>query len=709
MKRPGDGKSLPRPPYEFDGLILDGFQQEAIAHILQRTTTLVSAPTGTGKSLISDFLVDLETRNGASVIYTGPVKALVGQKFREFTRRFGRESVGMVTGDVSHQPDAPVVVMTTEILRNMLFRRPEALDRISWVIFDEVHYLGHAGRGTVWEEAILLLPGHVRILGLSATVPNARELAEWLETARKEPVALTLSTDRAVPLKHVYFNKAARGVGWEGLLEAYSRRVAPDPDGYDPKAGGSDPGELWPRAVAPPTDETDHLDVLGYIAEQRLFPCLYFVFSRRDAAAKAEQYGRTARVLGQRERESVRVTVKRTLEEFGLSGPQVPELDASVDLWQRGVGVHHAGLLPVVRRICEILLERRILRVVYATETFAVGVNLPVRSVCFDSMEKWDGARFRFLTQQEYFQMAGRAGRRGLDRVGVAVSLVRFSKASRGAPPRWDESALEPIVSQINLGYSTVANLVRRFAPAEIDALFAAALAAHQAGDARAEALTQLEEGFRRTRGTLESLGHIEGGELTAKGRILASLFNNELLVAELIATDFLDAYNEVELAGIAGVLIDDETPAGDRSASVAGSGGGSRRETRGAKGGRRGRASRQSGSSGGFVMDVPRWSADLTLVRERIHRQSGLDLEMNGNEDLRRGAVLSRWCAGASIEEVADRTGVDHGDVVTLCRQGIDLLRQIRAAAGERRALCERITQTLALMERDAVRVRLH
>lgn len=700
-------------PYEYDGHDLDAFQQDAMVHILQATSTLVCAPTGTGKTLIADFLVERSLEAGQRVVYTGPVKALVGQKFRDFTRRFGRERVGMVTGDITHQPDAPVVVMTTEILRNMLLRQSSGTAGIAWVIFDEIHYLGHTDRGTVWEEAIMLLPPEVRILGLSATVPNAVEIADWLEEVRDEPVGLVESFERAVPLTHVYFNRAAQGVEWERLVEAFAEQSGSGADAFDAKRGASDPVGLWEtgRSTVRLRDETHHLDVIGYLAKNRLFPALYFEFSRRDVSLKAQELANTSRILPQREREAIRVLVKRTLEELELERGELPGLEESEHLWSRGIGVHHAGLVSGIRRMCERLLERRILRVVYATETFAVGVNLPVRSVCFGSLEKWDGARFRYLTQQEYFQMAGRAGRRGLDRAGVALSVVPFTRMQRSAPPNWQDSALEPIQSRINLRYSTVANLMRRFSRDELTRFFESSLAGHQSGNRVDETVSGLVEQFDAKCDTLRRLGHLDGERLTAKGEVLASLFGcNELVTAELIDGGAFDSYSSADLAGICGALVEGETgwiERNERTENSAGRGGA--RSTSGRKRRKR-RGARPRGfdvgvSGLGSILVAP-WSSDLALARERIHRQAGIEMPSEAMHVIVRGVAITKWCSGESLQEVAEATGADPGDVVSLCRQSMDLLRQIYRAVGANGELASRISDALERMDRHAVRM---
>src|SRR5690606_11122109 len=319
-------------PYEYRGKSLDPFQQEALIGLMQSMSTLVSAPTGTGKTLIADFLVEKTLEKGKRVIYTGPIKALIAQKYREFASLFGTDRVGIVTGDVTVRPGACVVVMTTEILRNMLLRGNAAFDDIDWVVFDEIHYIGHAERGAVWEQALLLLPQHVRILGLSATIPNASELATWLEKARGEPIHLVTSHERAVPLEHYYCNRECKAGSRDDWVAAYLQSHHGEEDDIDPTGGRWDEDE-WRRSFRELggrhriPDDSSHLDVIEYVAQERLFPCLYFDFSRRGAAAKAEALARRSRLLPEKERESVRVTLKRTLAEMGVDKAEIPGLD----------------------------------------------------------------------------------------------------------------------------------------------------------------------------------------------------------------------------------------------------------------------------------------------------------------------------------------------------------------------------------------------
>ncbi len=665
-------------PYEYRGKSLDPFQQEALIGLMQSMSTLVSAPTGTGKTLIADFLVEKTLEKGKRVIYTGPIKALIAQKYREFASLFGTDRVGIVTGDVTVQPGACVVVMTTEILRNMLLRGNAAFDDVDWVVFDEIHYIGHAERGAVWEQALLLLPQHVRVLGLSATIPNASELAAWLEKARGEPIHLVTSHERAVPLEHYYFNRECKAVSRDAWVAAYLQSYHWEEDEIDPK-GGHWEEEDWRQSFRELggrhriRDDSSHLDVIEYVAQERLFPCLYFDFSRRGAAAKAEALAKRSRVLPEKERESVRVTLKRTLAEMGVDKEEIPGLDRIERLWYRGIGLHHAGLLPAVRRVTELLLERRTLRVVYATETFAVGVNMPVRSVCFDSMEKFDGRSYRRLTANEYFQMAGRAGRRGLDRRGVVIVLLPFSKPLKEPPPRWEEAGLQKVQSSFSLTYNTVINLIRQFDEDRIRALFSTTFRAHQAEDEETAVARLLDEFFQR-RGVLERLGYIQGGVVTEKGRALSELFIHELLFAELLWTADLETWALPELAGLAAAFVDE----GDEPLSPALS----------------------------KAWPAPKWTTEVEMVAERLRRLGAFDDQLDVRPSSWRAAVVARWCSGWGLGELQRELGAEPGDVVTLCRQSIDLLSQMARAAAQKERVSARLREAAATIDRGVVRV---
>ncbi|MBE3577300.1 MAG: DEAD/DEAH box helicase [Limnochordales bacterium] len=695
-------------------LTLDEFQTRAIMHLNQATSTLVCAPTGSGKTLIADYLVEKTLADGGRLIYTGPIKALVNQKYREFRKRFGQQNVGILTGDISYQTDAPLLLMTAEVLRNLLLRKQQdrRLSGLAWVILDEIHYLGHPTRGTVWEEIILLLPRGVHILGLSATIANGRELAGWIAAVQGEPCSLVVSSERSVPLVHLYFNNACGAVDLPGLLTAFSDSIFPDRDELDTKAetipGTEMAAHLRHRLVmqrlspeVEPVRRTTHLDLVQFIQQERLFPTLYFVFSRRGTEERAAELARRRDFLRPVEKETVRVTVKQTLDQLGLEPAQIPDLPVLLELWRRGIAYHHAGLLPAVKRIVENLLERRVLRVLYATETFAVGVNMPVRSVCFDSLVKQTGTGTRFLTRQEYLQMAGRAGRRGLDRVGTVISRIDFADLARWLARSdferilpltdWDSVLPEPVNSQLHLSYSLVLNLTLERGVQGVRELLQKSLAVHQqrrteGGSGPPPTLTSLLNEYLRRLRVLEVLGHIAFPDACAfpdllpRGEISRNLYVRELLVAELLYEGIPQRLTPPELAGLSAAL-----------------------------------AYEESDPEGGLHLRLhpPGWWGEVSAVADRLRRTARTaHLTLAEDEDLYLcvpvAAPVQAWAAGASLLEILQEWGLEPGDLFFICRQAIDLLRQMATALPHDRRLQANVAAALAGLDRDVVQVRL-
>jgi superfamily II RNA helicase len=424
---------------------LDDFQRQAIEELMKGNSVLVSAPTGVGKTLIADYLIEQAIARGDRVIYTAPIKALSNQKYKEFKARHGAEKVGIVTGDVVINPDAEITLMTTEIFRNILHQDRERLDGISHVIFDEIHYLSDEDRGTIWEESIIFMPKEMRLVGLSATIPNARELAEWIGEIKGHPTAVIVKRDRAVPLEHFLFEKHLGATDLEAVLQ-YRRKLEEKQDG-----GGVEKRE-W---------ESTHLDLVKHIAKQDGLPCLYFVFSRRMCEAKAQELSNQRSFLQPEESAQAEAVFDRMVTEYGLSS--IRSVLQARYLLARGIGYHHAGLLPGLKEIVETLFGMGLVRVMYATETFAVGINYPVRTACFDSPAKFDGITFRPMTNLEYFQMAGRAGRRGIDAKGTVYILASLRNLRPEEFPSANVDEIEELKSRFNLSYNSVLNLTRNY------------------------------------------------------------------------------------------------------------------------------------------------------------------------------------------------------------------------------------------------------
>ncbi|NLM25041.1 MAG: DEAD/DEAH box helicase [Firmicutes bacterium] len=659
-----DKKQPAKLHYKYKGLVLDEFQREALWHIQNNTSVLVSAPTGTGKTLIADYLIHSCLKEKMSVIYTAPIKALVNQKFVEFFRQFGKKNVGMATGDVSLNLQAPILIVTTEIFRNMALRQDPRIASLNWVIFDELHYLNHEKRGTVWEESILLKPNRVRVLGISATVPNIHEIADWIYTIHQEPIAVVEHQERAVPLRHLYFNKACQAIPRDKLLATYAQTVFSDDDSYDFKAGSLTTEDIQFPTEAVYQDSTRFMDLIRYVRKERLFPCLYFSFSRRGCSEKAALLSARYNFLSDKEQQGVLVNVRKRLRELNIRREEIPNFDEYLEQWTKGIGVHHAGLLPIVKQIVETLLEQRLIRVLFTTETFAVGINMPVRTVCFDSLIKFDGQTFRHLTQQEYFQMAGRAGRRGMDKVGTVLSLVDFTNLAKQPIPEWNENKLEPIVSQFELSFNLTLNLIAQAAQLDLNQLFAHTLAGFQ----NPAQLEVIMNNFLEQKAILTKLGFVEDDQLTNKGRLGSQIYVQELLLSELLDNHYLNTLDSKQLAALAASLIHDYTvnlPA----------------------------------------VPAPKWLSDIQAVADRLNRVGNLPPEQQINLNPAAANLVAQWVSDLKLDTLLKAYPIEPGDFIQLCRRAIDVLRQIQVLAMPK--LGDTISTAISKIDRGLVKVR--
>jgi ATP-dependent RNA helicase DOB1 len=390
----------------------------------------VSAPTGTGKTLIADYLIERAIASGDKVVYTAPIKALSNQKFADYTALFGEERIGILTGDVAVNPDAQVVIMTTEILRNQLVTGDERLERLRWVIFDEIHYIA-SDRGIAWEESIILLPRGVRVLGLSATIGNLDALGAWMEESLGAPVVRIKEARRAVPL-------TVRFVTPKGLLPYQKAEQA--------RAEGAFEGQTL-----------RHLQIVDEMRKQDALPALFFVFSRIGCEERAREAAERLDLLTRGERAELQQALAALKERY----PGAGSLRFLERCLLRGIGFHHAGLLPATKRIVEQLYGMGLIKLLYCTETFAVGVNYPVRGVALETTRKFDGRGFRPLSVMEFQQMTGRAGRRGMDARGYA--FVGVDGRDRQPLLNYGALPLEPLRSQFFVTESTVLNLLKTF------------------------------------------------------------------------------------------------------------------------------------------------------------------------------------------------------------------------------------------------------
>lgn len=467
---------------------LDDFQRQAVAELMEGNSVLVSAPTGVGKTLIADYLIDEAIKKGDRIIYTAPIKALSNQKYKEFKALYGEERVGIVTGDVVINSEAEICLMTTEIFRNILHQDLKRLEGVSHIIFDEIHYLSDEERGTVWEESIIFMPKEMRLLGLSATIPNANELAAWISEIKQHPVKVIVKKERAVPLENHLFEKKLGVTNLKAVVKYKQQLESREDLIFQNKRD-------W---------ETTHLDLIKYVAKQKGLPCLYFVFSRRMCEVKAEELSYHKNFLSPEESDQAEAVCEKLIAEYGLE--KLKTVHQAKKLLVRGIGYHHAGLLPGLKEIVETLFGMGLIKVMYATETFAVGINYPVKSVCFDSPSKFDGVTFRPMTNLEYFQMAGRAGRRGIDTKGFVYIMVNINNFHPEEFPSARQDDIEELKSQFNLSYNSVLNLNRNYEASEINVILNQNFATYQARNAKKHFEMQLAkemEKLNQLHGTL--------------------------------------------------------------------------------------------------------------------------------------------------------------------------------------------------------------
>ncbi len=430
---------------KYQNFTLDPFQRKAVAAVDAGKDVIVSAPTGSGKTLIAEYALEKCLQAGKRAVYTAPVKALSNQKFRGFSELYpGR--VGIMTGDVVINPQAGLLIMTTEVFRNSRMENPDAYRDLGVLVLDEIHFLADEQRGTVWEESIMLAPGTASVLGLSATVPNIDELASWMKSIRGTEIEVIKSSSRPVPLEVVCHVENAGVMN----LEKYYRYKVPGHSGQDPRRHGL-------RTVRRRIPDTGPLIV--YMEEHGLLPCLYFLPSRRDCESRAQKACGLLR--GPDIDDNIMQRYDAHCNERGIS-----HLAATVDLRgmiRRRVAYHHAGLLPALKEIVEVLFSQGHIAILHTTETFALGVNMPARSAVFETIRKFDGIRVRPMMVREFQQMSGRAGRRGMDDIGTVFVARDPVTDDPGELRRLLESDPEPVSSRLNLSYSGILNLYTRY------------------------------------------------------------------------------------------------------------------------------------------------------------------------------------------------------------------------------------------------------
>ncbi|HEY7982853.1 MAG TPA: DEAD/DEAH box helicase [Ktedonobacterales bacterium] len=716
---------------------LDPFQREAAQHLAEGRSVLVAAPTGTGKTIVAECGIWLARRQGLRAIYTAPLKALSNQKFRDLRAYYGAALVGLMTGDVVENPTAPIVVMTTEIYRNMLlegsrsarraqgatpaaapaageagepdtfaitardFARQAALDDelsgVGCVIFDELHYLSDPDRGPVWEEAIIHSPAHVTFVGLSATVSNADQLCRWI-TEVHGPTSLVFHVERAVPLEHWFYLDGALHL----VQNAAGQRVERFPNiGGEAKAarernrpriyvsggeargsGGATAGNGRPGAAGQGAEEApvrreapEAGEILTALRAVGLLPCLYFLPGRRAVEVAAESAA-SHLLTSPEQRALLHAEVQAWVGALPAEDQRLDQVRRLANLLPRGLAFHHAGLLPGLKVMVETLFARGDLRAVFATDTLALGINMPARSVVLGSLSKFDGTSMRLLTPNEYQQLTGRAGRRGMDAKGAAV--LPYSPWDAFEPAfALLTGPLQPVISAFTLRYNTVLNLWHGGDQRRLRAAVAASLREFQRhGSVRrpvaerrqrgsGASATEREPGAWLSRPAqreldatitlLRRMGYIAPDDaLTVRGRMLRALFHPAgMPLVELCLTGALDSLGPAELAEVVSWFTFDDD-----------------------------RALRNQYIPSHRLREVRRAVHHAQKTVQNAEYAQGLALSPGVSDDF-HGVALN-WWRGISLGGLLRQVDLAEGDLLVALNQTIDLLQQVQGAVGQ-------------------------
>jgi ATP-dependent RNA helicase HelY len=520
----------------------DPFQLEALAAI-ERADCLVTAPTGSGKTWIAEQAIASVLSKGGKSWYASPLKALTNSKHAEFGARFGAGNVGILTGDRKEQPDAPIVVGTTEILRNQLYDAMHLGEDLAtdFVVLDEAHFLGDPDRGVVWEEVMIYLPSRIPILMLSATIGNAEQIAAWLSSIRRKACVVVEETRRPVDLIHLFLHPSGMllpllAPGAKKGKRALDKKVRAYVESKNP------PQFSRPREL-PPFGE-----IIRVLRKYHLLPAIFFLKSRADCDRALSlcqvREPRQNEVLGQR------------LETFLATSPHLATHPQLWHLESKGVGAHHAGQLPAWKLLLETLMGEGVLDAIFATSTVAAGVNFPARSVVFMNSDRFDGRKFVPLTATEFHQMIGRAGRRGMDRVGFTI-VIPGTFMDIGAVADLVASPPSDVLSQIQVNFSMVLNLLLSHAPAQIKGLFERSFGAYVVQGDRSQ---RLWRDFIRHLDFLTASGYVaEGATLTDAGRWASQLrVDQPLLIAESLRLGVLPASDPALLAAIVASFVNE-------------------------------------------------------------------------------------------------------------------------------------------------------
>lgn len=642
-----------RPPSMYNTpMQYDPFQKEAIKHINNGDSVIVSAPTGAGKTAIAEHVIETCLANNQKVIYTAPIKALSNQKYRDFSERYP-DDVGILTGDVTINAQAPTLIMTTEIFRNKIIEEHSSLNDYSWIIFDEIHYLDDTQRGGVWEESLIFLPDHMQILGLSATIPNLKELADWIQKIHNKNIKVVIEDKRPVPL-HFMFQCQNKIFNNLEILKEKAYRVAQYP---------KEKFSRIPKLFKTTPNET--LSLIHHLKCTELLPCIYFVFGRRRTETLAKETSQL-NFLNESEQKEIIALFDELCQKFDIT--QEPSTYELKPLVAKGIAYHHAGMLPTLKEVIERLFATRLIKVIFTTETFALGINMPAKSVCFDQMHKFYERSFRPLKTRDFFQMAGRAGRRSIDTEGFVFCRINPHALSTDDVNKMIYGEPEQVTSRFNASYATLLNLYEKFNEKLYDIYPLSFHHYQQERHIRKKALKQMHDKVH----LLKQMGYIRKNQVTEKGKFAQKVYGYELLLSELYTKKHLHNLSNTELAVLCLAVIY-EPRKGMKKPPLPRAYKSMERETK-------------------------------EVIRKIIQIEKRFNITPHSKPCyFHLSMCIESWMKNESFDQALKLTDADEGEVVRYFRMTIQMLRELLDAPLPDQLL-QRIHKTIKIINRDVV-----
>lgn len=620
----------------------DPFQQKAIDYINQGQSVIVSAPTGAGKTAIAEYIIRQSLEKKQNIVFTAPIKALSNQKFRDFQKQFP-DKIGILTGDISLNPNARVLIMTTEIFRNKILNEPQSLNKYSWVIFDEIHYIDNEQRGTVWEESLIFLPSHIKILCLSATIPNIREFACWIESVQKKPVKTVVEDKRPVPLSILF---QCRNEIIETLSDL-KKSISPHR-----QKGFYQVNRLF--------------FLINYIQQNKGTPCIWFVFSRKraeDLAFRLYSFD----FLNREEKEKIVSLYDQLCRRFDLTNEESARRLSY--LIQKGIAYHHAGMLPTLKEVIERLFTSRLLKIIFTTETFALGINMPARSVVFNRPEKYYGRYVRTLKVRDFYQMAGRAGRRGMDKIGLVYCRINPRLVNLEQIEQIILAKPEAVKSQFNASYATLLNLYERYKEKILEVYPLSFHYFQSPQYQRNEAVRLIQSKLK----LLKDSGYIQHSSLTQKGLFARSIYGYELILSEFNEAGILEEL-DINALGILCVAVVFEPRKNQRSSSLP-------KTARYLK----------------EICETTYSSIKAKEIKYRIH-------PISKKPHFHLAQTTQAWLSGTDFSKLTRFSDTDEGEIIRFFRMAMQILREINSSTFTSDNLKQKTHQVIRILNRDIV-----